>query len=459
MKQTLIIVILLAICFSSAVYSQSANKTDGQYENDQFKIDKKPVNLWYQIPFFEGGDIGQYQTTMSQDRDTVRKEFWEELMSEVGKLAQAGASVETMLEPMANILLKFDQVHDMHKAKDVINIDFSMESQFKSALDGYYNKYDIRDTQRKVQISRGIDSDLLTAYIRKISMEKPLGEHISQAEIDVKKALAMYNQIDYISYGTFSSLGKGDFQLTFHIVGNKNGAVRNFMTRGRLVEALDELAKQVFDFFQANVYEEWKTPYGKLIWLPMPKNEERDRSIKESNVWDIYAFNEAKSYCQARGYRLPFAKELLLAESGTKYQEGGIQSLYPYAKWAVADKRESNENTWAIPGNSGASNGIFMGDSSLTMRGVFWCVKGQPASDVVLLDKIWSLIRKFRNKNFEIYRALQTLRFEMSDYCAESNQLIFWGDNYVNVKIFESVDDALEVLKNNGININWSNGN
>jgi hypothetical protein len=265
----------------------------------------------------------------------------------------------------------------------------------------------------------------------------------------------MYEQIDYISYGTFSSLGQGNFQLTFHIVGNKNGMTRNFISRGKLVVAVDQLAREVFDFFQANVYEEWKSPYEKLTWLPMPLNEERKRQIYEMNIWELYSFNEAKSYCQARGYRLPFAKELLMAESGTKYQAGGIQALYPYANWAVADRREINENSWAIPGNAGATNGIFMGDGSIPMRGVFWCVKGTPAKDIVLMDKIWSLKRKYRNKNLEVYNALETLRFELADYGANSGELIFWNGQFIKTENYESVDEALLVLAKNGIIIDW----
>jgi hypothetical protein len=455
MKSAILFVCLLTIAFTSLTQAATKLEKSGKYGDNNFKTGKKTANLWYQIPFFAGGDIGQFETTMSQDRDSVRKMFWNDLMSEIQKLAKAGAVVEKMIEPMANILLKFDQVHDIHKAKDIINIDFSLENQFKAALDKLYQVNDIRDSQRKLQISQGTNGDLLAAYIRKISVETPLGISISQQEINVKKALEMYEQIDYISYGTFSSLGKGNFQLTFHIVGNKNGITRNFISRGKLVVAVDQLAREVFDFFQANVYEEWKSPYEKLTWLPMPKNEERQRQINETNDWNLYSFNEAKSYCQARGYRLPFAKELLMAESGTKYQAGGIQALYPYANWAVADRRESNENSWAIPANAGATNGIFMGDGSIPMRGVFWCVKGSPDKEIVLVDKIWSLKRKYRNKNLEVYNALETLRFELADYGANSGELIFWNGEFIKTENYESVDEALLVLAKNGIMIDW----
>lgn len=443
-----LLLILTLTLFAQSTFAQS-------YNDGQFKVEKQTANLWHQIPFFSGGDIGQYQDTMAQNRDQVRQMFWRELMDDLLQLADKGAVVEKMLEPMANILLKFDQVHDIHKAKDIINIDFSLEQQFKGSFDNLFARYDIRDNKRKIQISRGTNADLLSAYIRGISKDRPFGESLSQTEIDVKKALEMYEQIDYVAYGTFSSLGRGQFQLTFHLTGNKNGVTRNFIARGGLVEAADALALQVFHFFQGNTYDQWEAPYSQLKWLPMPVNPERDRRITEMNDWGLYSFAEAKSYCQARGYRLPFAKELLMAETGTNYNDGGIQALYSYAKWAVADRRQTNENNWIIPANSDSTSGIFMSDALPPLKGVFWCVRGQVARDVALIDKIWSHIRNARNKNFDVYVALETLRFELGDYNSRPTDLIFWNGSFVNIKIYESVEEALDVLKKNNIQIDW----
>jgi len=49
--------------------------------------------------------------------------------------------------------MMFDQVHDIHKAKDVINIDKSLEAQFKARLDNLFQAFDVRDGDRKIQIS------------------------------------------------------------------------------------------------------------------------------------------------------------------------------------------------------------------------------------------------------------------------------------------------------------------
>ncbi|GIL16918.1 MAG: hypothetical protein BroJett040_06690 [Oligoflexia bacterium] len=454
--RTLILTAVSVALLSPVAWSQNYSSTKDdlpRYQDDSFQNKNKKVQtLWASIPFFPGGDIGQYEQTMRQGRDQVRKMFWNELMSEVQKLAEKGVVVEAMIEPMANILMMFDQVHDKHKAKDVINIDYSLEQQFKAAFDNLFKKYDVRDTHRKIQISHGTNSDLLQAYIRGISSRKPLGEKITAEELNVKYALEMLNQIDFISYGTFSSLGRGQFQLTFHIQGNKNGVTRNFISRGRLTEALDDLAKQVFDFFQKNVYEEWSAPnQSQLVWLPMPINAERERRMEESGVYEAYSFTEAKNYCTARGYRLPYAREILMAETGTEYKEGGISNLRPEAKYPVSDKRSANDNYWIIPGNSDRTGGPFMSDGSLPMKGLFWCVKGTPAADVQALEKVWSLLRKYSQTNLKVTMALETIRAELGDFDAGERMYLFRG-KFVKIELMNSIEEALDVLEDNNIN-------
>ncbi len=424
-----------------------------QYQDDTFKNNKKKIaTLWHSIPFFPGGDLGQYEKTMSQDRDSVRNEFWNTLMSSLEKMADKGAVVEVMLEPMANILMMFDQVHDIHKAKDIVGIDFSLEQQFKSALDDLFIRYDVRDDKRKIQISEGTKPDLLQAYIRGISTKRPLGKPITADELNVTYAIEMLNQIDYVAYGTFSSLGKGKFQLTFHVQGNKNGVTRNFISRGKLTEALDDLAKQVFDFFQKNVYEDWDTPHKGLKWLPMPINEERKKRMEDTGVYDAYTFAEAKTYCQARGYRLPYSRELLMAESGTEYKDGGIKNLNQYAMYAVADRRSTLDNLWVRPINGDSTGGPFMGDGSLPMKGLFWCVKGTPAPEIQLYEKVWTLLRKYRNVDLKVYTALETIRAEIGDFDVSFGSL-FWKGSFVTIQPMNSMEEALSVLRKKGIQL------
>lgn len=102
----LIISALLATCIALPHFALAKDKP--RFQNDVFKNkDKKIYTIWPQIPFYEGGDIGQYEKTMSQTRDEVRKEFWKELTDALKDLADKGAAVEVMIEPMAKILMMF----------------------------------------------------------------------------------------------------------------------------------------------------------------------------------------------------------------------------------------------------------------------------------------------------------------------------------------------------------------
>lgn len=410
------------------------------YQDNSPKPKKSIATIWPQIPFVQGGDIGQYQKTMSQDRDSVRKMLWGELMEQVQELAKQGAAVELMLEPMANILMMFDQVHDIHKAKDVVNIDLSLEAQFKSTFDNLFTAYDVRDNTRKAQFGSGTNQNLLEAYIRQISRSKPFGEPITQHELNVKKALEIFEEIDYMAYGTFTSLGRGRFQLTFHLTGNKNGVNRAFIAQGRLTEALNDLAEQVFDYFQKNVYPDWETPHTQLTWMPAPLNPEKSDYG--------YVFSEARQYCQQRGYRLPFAKELLMAESGTQYKPGGIRALKYGTSYAVADHRWTNGNHWITPGHEERTGGAIQPDFGHT-KGSFWCVSGKPHSDMLFIEELWSLLRKWRMKDDNIYRALETIRYEIGD--SGATEQFFAGIKYL--RKYDSTEEALAVLKAAGIKI------
>lgn len=420
-----------------------------RFQDDRFKKkDKSVMTLWPSIPFYAGGDMGQYQTTMAQSRDSVRKDFFNTLIEALDKLASKGAMPELMLEPMANILMQFDQMHDIHKAKDVVKIDYSLEHRFKAALDDLFVKFDIPDAARKIQISRGTDADLLQSYIREISAERPLGTRITQEELNVRRALEIYEQIDYAGYGTFSGVGNGDFQITFHLQGFKNGVTRNFIATGRMGDAVDDIARQVFDHFQKIATPDWQTPYGQLQWLAMPVNLNRSEAAYGQPG---YTFESAKSYCSARGYRLPYSRELLMAESGSQYREGGVRSLEAHTPYPVADRRRVNMNYVLTPGSEGYTGGPIQPAQTPSVPVKFWCVKGPAAADVRFFDRLWELHRRSRGSDREVFAAVETLRFEFGD--TDTDGPIYFDGSFSVVKRLSGVDEAIRVLNGKGIEI------
>lgn len=425
-----------------------------RFQNNNFKKENKSVaTLWHQIPFYAGADLGQYQATMAQNRSQVRKELLSELTGSLSALANKGAPAEAMLEPLANIILQFDQMHDLHKARDVVNINLTLESQFKAALDQEFIRNDVRDAARKLQISRGTEPELLQYYLRGIGSTNPSGSTKSPKSIRIQYALEIFNEIDYIAFGTFTHLGNNQFQVTLQLQGHKNGVTRHFIALGSLTNAINTLASQVFDFFQKNEYPDWTTPPDKLVWLPMPANPQRNNPFTNTTG---YTFEEAQNYCNERGYRLPYAREMLSAEAGGAYKNGGIANLRHGLHYAVLDKRRLNGHYALHIGEEQRSGGAIQPLSSSAEKGAFWCVKGTPSSMVVLHELLWKLHRKHTSgngSNKPIYAAVTSIRYELGD--ADTDIVYYHNtqtDNlFEKVKRYDGIDEALEVLKNNGI--------
>ena len=441
-----------SIIFLLPSYAATTDKS--RFQNNLFKNEQKNVaTLWHQIPFYAGADLGQYQATMAQNRSQVRQELLGELTGSLSKLADKGAQPEAMLEPLANILLQFDQMHDLHKARDVANINISLESQFKAALDQEFIRHDVRDAVRKLQISRGTEPELLQYYLRGIGSSNPQGQNKSPQSIRIQYALEVFNQIDYIAFGTFTHLGNNQFQVTLQIQGHKNGVTRHFMTQGSLSNAINTLASEVFDYFQKNEYPDWSIPPDKLAWLPMPANPQRSNPFNSSLG---YTFEEAQTYCNERGYRLPYARELLTAEAGGAYKNGGIANLQQGVHYAVMDKRRLNAHYALHIGEEQRSGGAIQPVSSSADKGIFWCVKGSPSPMVVLYELLWKLHRKHQSgdgSNKPIFAAATTIRYELGD---ADTEIVYYHNTQTDnpfdkVKRYDGIDEALDVLKSNGI--------
>ena len=448
--------LLCALCLGQLLLGGAMAADRPKHQTDNFKSETKRVaTLWHHIPFYAGADLGQYQATMAQNRSEVRKQLLSELTDTLGTLADKGARPEIMLEPLANIILMFDQMHDLHKARDVANINISLESQFKAALDQEFLRNDVRDAARKIQISRGTEPELLQYYLRGIGTTNPQGKTKSPQSVKIQYAIEVYNQIDYTAFGTFTHLGNNVFQVTLHMHGFKNGVTRNFISHGTLTAALNNVANDVFDYFQKNEYLNWSAPQEKLVWLPMPANPNRNNPFDNSQG---YTFEEAQYYCSERGFRLPYARELLSAEAGGAYKSGGISHLKHGVHYAVLDKRRLQANYALHVGEDQRSGGAIQVVSHSGDNGIFWCVKGAPQPLVALYELLWRLHRKHKSgdgSNKAIYAAVTTIRYELGD---ADTEIVYYhntvSDNmFDKVKRFESIDEALEVLKSQGIEI------
>jgi len=400
--------------------------------------------IWHQIPFFPLGDIGQYQDTLSKGLLKIRNEFFDQLMGALNSLAQNGVNSAKIIEPLGDMLLLFDQMYDNQKAKDIINIDLSLESQFKSQLDGLYRHYQIPDHHRILEFSTASKMQALLSELKSLNNGLTLGQTRTSTEYENLKVLI--EPLQYSAFGTFSNLGRGLFQVTLHMTNIKTGIQRNFSVSANLTEAPRLLAFQIFDYFQKQIFQDWLAVHPHLEWLPAPYRHPSRGG---------FSFGEALTYCKARGFRLPYARELMLAETGTHYLPGGIGPLQYMVSYPVADQRLVVTQYVYTPGLESATGGPIQSASQIMRLGQFFCVKGDPAKDVKLIQDIWALIRKYRDDQ-KLYQALESLRYYLGDFGVGDS--VRYGPQFQSLPFLESPEEALNVLKMSGIDLSVPNG-
>lgn len=442
--------LLLSLTIAATPVQRSADPS-GFVDRDQ-----RVLTIWHQVPFHAGGDLAQYEATMAQNRDQVRRSLTEELTGSLQKMAQTGAPVEALLEPMAQILVMFDLMHDLHKARDQALVNFSVESQLKASLDALFASNDIRNTERRIQFSRGALPQDLRAYLQGGPPGLGAQPRFSRDEAARRHALALQQQVDYLAHGSFTHIGAGEFQLTLHLQNTRSGAMRSLMARGSLVRATEQLAQQLFDLFQKNAYPVWEAGPGLLQWLAPPANPARD---EPRSAQFGYSFNEAAAYCRGRGYRLPYSRELLMAESGSAYKPGGIGRLLSQTNYPVLDRRHGWEDhvLRLQDGQGPAVRPV----GPFTAKGSFWCVQGAPAKELLTLETVWRLHREHQagdGSDRELFVAVEMIRRALGEFDEDTSYYhnTSTGNRFDKVQPLSSVGAALEVLRRHGVVIELS---
>lgn len=431
MKSLLLVVLL---CYSSVLYSSS-----------EFRPKSGEVAyLWPDIPFFALGDLGQYEDTLSAGRDRKRHQFFDSLIDAVERLGQLNGAPELMIEPIANILLLFDQVYDHQKNQDQVAVNQSLSVQLIAHIDTLYRQYKIAEKDQILSFNVNKVTPQLKSQIKKANLTLSFGEQaISSYFYKNKQAWQSWLEpVQYSAYGTFSSLGRGLFQVTLHISNLKTGAMKSFTVNTSIKEASKDLAYLVYEYFQRQAFPDWQVIHSDLSWLPAP--------YRHSNREGFLA-SEAVAYCQSRGYRLPYARELMLADTGTQYQAGGVGPLKYGHAYPVKDHRLVISQYAYTPGTELATGGPVQVVLSGSRLSDFWCVKGRRNEDVIFIEEIWRLIRIHREVA-EVYQALETLRFFMGDF-GIGPSVRLWP-SYKEVSFLSTPMEAQEVLGKFQIRIN-----
>src|SRR6185437_2688986 len=187
--------------------------------------------------------------------------------------------------------LTFDSMYDVHKKDAEKNLGVSLETIFEADFDGYYRSLGLPDSARRAQF-------------------------ISNSNFT----------IDFLMAGSYTIESRGKVILTVALSKYLTGEMQTFSATGAIREATQDLAHQVFDFFQSEKYPDWVNPQPQLTWI-VPTSSALPASTPAAN-----------QYCRGQGARFPYTRELIQASQGSQYRPGGIPALGEDQIYPVSDR-------------------------------------------------------------------------------------------------------------------------
>ena len=369
--------------------------------------------IWPEIVFARGADYAEFAYTMSQNRDQVRKMLLQEFGELLLPMAYANADVNELAKTILGAILTFDGMHAAHKDEAVQGLGVSFEHGLRAELDRLFMANMISDSRRRVEFL----SKAAYAY-----------KGVKAGASDPALPVGAMKSVDFLIHGSYTLLGKNGIQVTVTLEKLTGGTSRSFTASEPINEVMPVLAKQLFDFFQANEYQEWVNPQPHLQWLPS--------SVTQPEA----TATEGKLYCRGQGARLPYARELLLSSQGGNYLPGGIPPL-KFGVYLVADKQRHDEQHYFFTDSSWDATGGPVRPSAGygTIRASYWCVKGTPSAEVRFYESLYRLRRE--SADAEVTRALECLLLKLDDFGASD---YFCGGAY------PSAEKAQEFLARKG---------
>lgn len=419
-KITLGLTIIASMSSVLAVMPASAQPTGVDAIDRDMKNSQKISMLSSNIPWFRGADFAEFNRTISQTRDGVRKEFSSELMDMIMPMLEAGADASAILEPLTNILLTFDKLHKEQINDASANLGRSLEAMFSSEFDNLYRVYDIKQDERKAMFA--FPQDLNSVIAAKV-FNIPL-------TADQQNYVASHSP--FLAYGTWTIVEKGGVLLTLNIFDMSKGVSTSFSATGSIEYAVQSLAKSVFDHYQKMQYDGWKNPQPSKQWIP------------PSRTMLLATAEAARMYCRGQDARLPYARELIMAMQGGEFHEGGIPVFKLGQIWAVADQKEYAEQYYYFVDQEKSSGGAIRTDAGYgTITGNYWCVRGEPSENVKFFENLYAVKRKFVAANNDTgVSAVNTILKTTGEIDMYTPTLY---------PTLESLDAALVALKNLGV--------
>lgn len=320
------------------------------------KVQTPVARISAEIPFFLAADFADFTRSFATSRDQVRQQLWRELGELALPLAATGQEMTSLSRVLAEILLQFDQMYDVHKQRASYMLGPSLEVQLKAAFEGEAQRSQIPSSQRRaVLVGRG-ERDL---------------------------APAVRPPVDYFAYGIVTHLQRGEVSLELVLEKLISGEQITFSARGSLVGAVASLGRQMFSHFHRLQHQTWENQASRLTWIASPPG------LKQT-TWA-----QAALTCAAGRARLPFAQELVLAAAAGPYAKGGVPSFSERQIYAVADRQRhdlpmfyftSRVSEWMGPVRTDAGFGVIS-------NALFWCVQGPVADSIRFEQQLYRLLR------------------------------------------------------------------
>ena len=374
-------------------------------------------HIWPDMICLRGADYAEFAYTMSQNRDMVRKMLLREFGELFIPMAASNADLNELAKTLAQIILTFDQVHNMHKDEAVQGIDISFENQFRAELDGLYRAYGLGDELRKVDF-----------IYPGAPVVRDLKAHSQRESLPMEVLKGM----DYVLYGSYTMLGGANISVTLTVEKLKTGQTRSFEVSAPINVVMKLLARKFFDFFQSNEYADWINPQPKLEWIPSAPTQPHTTATS------------ARLYCRGQGARFPYTRELIMASQGTAYRPGGIPPLKDYEIYIVLDKQRWDEQHFFFTGAPGEATGgpVRTNAGYGVINGAYWCVRGPVSKDVKFYEDVYELIRKPETPQ-PVRIALECILAKLDDF----------GARQENAGAFSTKEKAVEFLAAKGYTI------
>ena len=190
----------------------------------------KPIQIWPTIPFVRGKDLCQYQENYAKTKNQQSQE----MLQNVVALIREGAKEAVAF----GIVQAMDEMENANRAQSNagMGMDVLLEGSFKATLDAYYR--DLQPGQRKIAFFNPMP---LTQLVRGLRDQK------RQGYLDDRLVRDLYG----IFWGTYSFAQdcNGQVLVTMHLEA-KDGTTRSFQAQGLPQSVMQNVAGQVFDYFQ-----------------------------------------------------------------------------------------------------------------------------------------------------------------------------------------------------------------